>query len=72
MTSAQPGLQFTRRNDDRPREAAPMPLSRSDFQRLADVRIAEAKVLLDAGMWDGAYYLAGYAVECALKALSRS
>jgi HEPN domain-containing protein len=35
---------------------------------LAAVRIAEAKVLLDAKMWDGAYYLAGYAVECALKA----
>src|SRR5207248_9891874 len=24
--------------------------------------------LLDLGMWDGAYYLAGYAVEVALKA----
>jgi HEPN domain-containing protein len=43
-------------------------MNRSDFQQLADVRIAEAKVLLDAGKWDGAYYLAGYAVECALKA----
>jgi HEPN domain-containing protein len=35
---------------------------------LADVRIDEAGVLLAAGKWDGAYYLAGYAVECALKA----
>lgn len=43
-------------------------MMRSEFQRLADVRIAEAGVLLVAGMWDGAYYLAGYAVECALKA----
>jgi HEPN domain-containing protein len=43
-------------------------VTRFDFQRLADVRIAEAGVLLAAGMWDGAYYLAGYAVECALKA----
>jgi hypothetical protein len=43
-------------------------VTRTDFQQLADVRIAEAKVLLDAQMWDGAYYLAGYAVECALKA----
>jgi hypothetical protein len=25
-------------------------------------------VLLGAGHWDGAYYLCGYAVECALKA----
>lgn len=43
-------------------------MTRSDFQQLSDVRFAEAKVLLGAGMWDGAYYLAGYAVECALKA----
>ena len=28
----------------------------------------EAKALLNSGMPDGAYYLAGYAVECALKA----
>jgi hypothetical protein len=43
-------------------------VNRKDFQDLADVRIAEAGVLLAAGLWDGAYYLAGYAVECALKA----
>jgi HEPN domain-containing protein len=42
-------------------------VTRSDFQRLAEVRIAEARVLSAAGKWDGAYYLAGYAVECALK-----
>lgn len=45
-----------------------MALTRADFQQLADVRIAEAGVLLANGLWDGAYYLAGYAVECALKA----
>jgi hypothetical protein len=43
-------------------------VNRTDFQQLADVRIDEAKKLLDAGGFDGAYYLAGYAVECALKA----
>ncbi len=43
--------------------------SRVDFQQLADDRLAEAKLLLDAGRWDGAYYLAGYAVELALKSL---
>jgi HEPN domain-containing protein len=43
-------------------------VTRADFQQLADVRLQEAKLLLDAGMWDGAYYLAGYAVEVALKA----
>ena len=45
-----------------------MPLTRTDFQQLADIRAAEAAALLAAGCWDGAYYLAGYAVECALKA----
>lgn len=43
-------------------------VTRADFQHLAAVRAAEAKALLDAGLWDGAYYLAGYAVELALKA----
>ncbi len=32
------------------------------------VRLAEARALLKAGLPDGAYYLVGYAVECALKA----
>ena len=31
-------------------------------------RVRDAEVLLDAGQWSGAYYLAGYAVECGLKA----
>ena len=31
-------------------------------------RLKDAEVLLAAGQWGGAYYLAGYAVECALKA----
>src|SRR5689334_2254486 len=43
-------------------------MSRLEFQQLADVRVREAEALLAAGLWDGAYYLAGYAVECALKA----
>ena len=43
-------------------------VNKSDFEQLANVRIEEAVVLLDAGKSDGAYYLAGYAVECALKA----
>ena len=45
-----------------------MPLTRTDLQQLADVRLAEAGALLAVGMWDGAYYLAGYAIEFALKA----
>jgi hypothetical protein len=46
-------------------------VNRADLQALADVRIDEARALL--GMIpprsDGADYLAGYAVECALKAI---
>jgi len=38
------------------------------LQQLAEDRVADAKALLDAGRWSGASYLAGYAVECALKA----
>lgn len=43
-------------------------VTQAEFRALADVRLAEAKGLLDLGMWDGAYYLTGYAVEVALKA----
>jgi hypothetical protein len=32
------------------------------------LRLQEAKVLLCQAQWSGAYYLAGYSVECALKA----
>jgi len=42
-------------------------MNRADFQQLADERISEAAVLLAASKFSGAYYLAGYAVECALK-----
>jgi len=40
----------------------------SDFQRISQLRVREAKLLLDNGYFSGAYYLLGYAVECALKA----
>jgi HEPN domain-containing protein len=43
-------------------------LDRKDLQELSRVRLKEAKALLAMGLHDGAYYLAGYAVECALKA----
>ncbi len=35
---------------------------------LANSRIQESKVLLDNKCYNGAYYLCGYAIECALKA----
>jgi HEPN domain-containing protein len=43
-------------------------MNRDDFQKLANLRIKEAKVLLDNRYYAGSYYLAGYAIECALKA----
>src|SRR5882724_5210014 len=41
--------------------------SRADFEKLMDLRMKEAKLLLDQKDWDGAYYLSGYAVEFATK-----
>lgn len=43
-------------------------LNRGSLQQLARMRLREARSLLDRGYNDGAYYLAGYAVECGLKA----
>lgn len=43
-------------------------LTRLDFQNVAMERLEDARQLLDAGRWAGSYYLAGYAIECALKA----
>jgi HEPN domain-containing protein len=43
-------------------------MNRAELQRLAKDRLRDAKVLLAARRWSGAYYLAGYAVECGLKA----
>ena len=45
-----------------------MRLTRKDFQRLAQLRAREAGALSRSRNQKGAYYLAGYAVECALKA----
>ncbi len=43
-------------------------MNRTLLQELAEERIRDAEALLNAGQWSGAYYLAGYAVECGLKA----
>lgn len=45
-----------------------MARNRAEFRTLAKIRVREARALLKAKLWDGAYYLAGYAVECGLKA----
>ena len=41
---------------------------RDDFRRIARLRLREARELLRIGCYSGAYYLAGFAVECGLKA----
>jgi HEPN domain-containing protein len=46
-----------------------MSQERATFQRLAESRLAESELLLASGFPSGAYYLAGYAIECALKAI---
>ena len=43
-------------------------MNKMEFQDLAGVRLREAHALLADGLNAGAYYLAGYAIECALKA----
>jgi hypothetical protein len=43
-------------------------VTRKDLQALSRIRLREARALAKLGMNDGAYYLAGYSVECALKA----
>ncbi len=43
-------------------------MNRVGFQEISKIRRREASILLNAGHYQGAYYLVGYAVECALKA----
>lgn len=41
----------------------------NDLKQLAELRLREAEILFDQGMYDGSAYLSGYAVELALKAV---
>ena len=43
-------------------------MDRLGWQQLAERWLVDAKKLLDEHRWSAAYYLAGYAVECGLKA----
>jgi hypothetical protein len=43
-------------------------LNRSDFQQLAELHLQHGKILLDASLYSGSWYISGYAVECGLKA----
>ena len=42
-------------------------MNRAELQQLSAERIEDAQALLAASRWPGAYYLAGYSLECALK-----
>jgi HEPN domain-containing protein len=42
-------------------------VNRTELQRLSLERLDDARTLLDNGRWSGAYYLSGYALECAIK-----
>ncbi len=43
-------------------------MNRLQWQQLAERWLVDAKSLLDDHRWSAAYYAAGYAVECGLKA----
>jgi len=43
-------------------------VNRGDYKRIAELRVADAAYLLRGNRYAAAYYLAGYAIECALKA----
>jgi HEPN domain len=42
-------------------------VNQAELRQMALQRIRDARVLLNGGRWEFAYYVSGYAVECALK-----
>jgi hypothetical protein len=47
-------------------------VNRAELRKLAEDRVLDAEAPLKESRWSGAYYLAGYAVECGLKACVKS
>ncbi len=43
-------------------------MTRRDFQVLARMHLRAARALLQTGHWPSAYHVAGFAIECGLKA----
>ena len=43
-------------------------MNKTDLQILVEIRVKEATVLFENECYQGAYYLLGYALECAFKA----
>ncbi|WP_394661128.1 DNA-binding protein [uncultured Acinetobacter sp.] len=46
----------------------PVEMTKNELEKLADLRLLEARILFDNNAYQGAYYLCGYSIECALKA----
>lgn len=42
-------------------------MTKTDLEQLVEIRLKEAQALLSLDNFHGAYYLAGYSLECALK-----
>jgi hypothetical protein len=42
-------------------------VNRGDLQTISHLRLNEGQCLYNAGLYCGAYYLTGYAIECAFK-----
>jgi hypothetical protein len=43
-------------------------MNKRDLEILVDLRVKEARLLFENNCYEGAYYLLGYALECAIKA----
>lgn len=43
-------------------------MNKADLEKLTELRLEEGRLLLENKLYSGAYYLLGYAIECALKA----
>lgn len=43
-------------------------MNKSELEKLVEIRVNEADILLNSKCFQGAYYLIGYALECAFKA----
>jgi hypothetical protein len=43
-------------------------VNRADLRKIATIRLQEAKTLQQSRKYSGAYYLAGYSIECGFKA----
>jgi HEPN domain-containing protein len=44
-------------------------VNQAELRQMALMRIRDARVLLNGGRWEFAYYVSGYTVECALRDL---